>query len=156
MNRNAKIVARIVLIAVTVLVCDTVLSMRHAAKVMARRERAEMVIGHLAVRLDYFREENGRYPASLVELASGLDAMGLMVNGEKGDQLADMKNLANGGMHFDYQTETNGFVLIVTGIDSPGAKWDKIERRSQAGEAFRQTYGRAAKFLSNSPSKHPE
>lgn len=156
MKRNDKIVVVVVIIVVTAFACDTVLSALHAAKVMARRDQAEMGIGRLAVSLDFFREENGRYPASLAELVSELDAMAFMVNGEKVDQLADMKNLANGGMQFDYQTDTNGFVLIVTGIDSPGAKWDKIEKRYQAGEAIRQTYGRAARFSTNSPSKHSE
>lgn len=68
--------------------------------------------------------------------------MNLEVFGKKQNRQMHIKSLAEAGIRFHYQSETNGFVIGATGIDSWRAKWDKIEKRYQRGEARNRRFGR--------------
>jgi type II secretory pathway pseudopilin PulG len=107
-------------------------SMMRGAKLMARTDTVQAGIGSLAVTIESYREDHGRYPSSLEELLSGSHPE--TIEYIKQNQI--LHDLFND--KYEYQPLTNGFAIIVTSPSSWLINRDRIEKTFKIGEAFKQ------------------
>jgi peptidoglycan hydrolase CwlO-like protein len=103
----------------------------HDAGVMNRGDHAQSIITHLAWSVEEYREDHGKYPTSLSELASNSDANVKDVL----DQ--ELQTLSNFKLKLEYQPRTNGFTISVSGIDSWRPGQDTLRKEYKIGEALK-------------------
>ena len=105
------------------------LSFIHRARLMARKANADFNTRSLALLIEVFKEENGRYPKSLTQLASITNAE---VKGSLNRILHDPWKNAYG-----FRLLTNGFVILVTEPDSWLCRGKSEERIYKPGDGLK-------------------
>ena len=123
----------------------TVVFVVHDAGAMSRRDYAQSEIGRLAVWIEMFWEDNGRYPDSLQELAAEYKEQDI-------DADREWQALLRYGFHVGYEKKPDGFNLTVAGIDSWRPRYDTIQRTFSPGE----TSGMAGKSTTIAPPQRPQ
>jgi len=103
----------------------------------AREVQINNVFQHLSIDIEIFREQEGRYPTSLLELQSHnyMDEKG-------GNFTENLINLSRNRWHdtYEYIPSTNGFTIIVIGPKWPSSWFGKqrtIEKHYAVGEALK-------------------
>jgi hypothetical protein len=102
----------------------------HDARVMARGDYARSVINTLAVIIEEYKQEHHEYPKTLSELISDPDINAKDVLNQK------LQILSNFKLNLEYQSQTNGFTISVTGIDSWRPSLNKIQQEFRAEETL--------------------
>jgi hypothetical protein len=96
----------------------------------ARRSLVRYNITSLAKYIEKYREDKGEYPTSLTGLVSG--------SGSR--EKDEIKQILNDYFkdQYDYQPETNGFIIVVSKPNMWFIKHEQFERKYNIGEAFQQ------------------
>jgi hypothetical protein len=128
MKRKKNLVIIIVCAAFFFIVI--LVNMYRGAGLMTRSDRVQVGISHLAVFIETYRDEHGKYPSSLEDLLSGSKPAII-------DDINQYQILHDSFKDkYEYQPLTNGFLIVVTAPGSWFVKYDRIEKRYRIGEAF--------------------
>jgi uncharacterized FlaG/YvyC family protein len=88
-------------------------------------------MGHLAWLIENYRENHGKYPMSLSVLKSESEPdIQNIIN-----EILESSNRSN--LTFEYQPQTNGFVITIKGIDSWRPKENALRKEYKIGEALK-------------------
>jgi hypothetical protein len=100
----------------------------HTAGVMTRSDTVACHLDYLAMMIERYRHDHGRYPSSFEELLAG--------SGEAFKDWLHRHRVFGDDFHdvFEYHILTNGFQIIVTAPPSLLGRYQTVERRWRAGE----------------------
>jgi hypothetical protein len=122
-------IALVTVVCVVIFVLFNLVSMYRSAHLMGRTDTVQVGINHLAVFIEGYRDEHGKYPSSIAEMMTAV----------KAEDKTYLNEILQDQFHskYEYQPLTNGFVISVETPSSWLIKYDKIEKRYKIGEALK-------------------
>ncbi len=131
--KNLSEQGKLIAVACAVLVFLSLFFVFSGMRLMTREDTTLSNIKFLAVMIETYRKDIGRYPGSIDELVANS-------NPENASRLRLIA--VNPYRNYRFHLTTNGFVITVTLFKDPKrigfGKWDRLEKRYNFGEALQQ------------------